>query len=103
MTAGDGASGIQASNRYQNERKEFDCIVTDIQMPEMDGYETAMHLRAQGYNGPILALSASAMEEDRDRAVAAGCNDHCPKPIDKRKLIAKIAELVSGGPNDGET
>ena len=94
VTAQDGSEGIRAASTARAAGKDFDCIITDIQMPDMDGYETAGRLRADGYTGPLLALSASAMATDRDRALSAGCDEHMAKPIDRRRLVNLIGRMM---------
>ncbi|MES2746584.1 MAG: response regulator [Bdellovibrionota bacterium] len=69
---------------------EFDVILLDIQMPVLDGYQTAARLKANKYKGRIIALTAHAMTEERNRCLEVGCAEYLTKPIDIEKLLQAI-------------
>jgi diguanylate cyclase len=73
--------------------KRFDVVVSDIGMPEMDGYELARVLRAlPEYTAvPMIAVTGFAMYDDRDRALEAGFNTHLSKPINPSELVQTVA------------
>jgi signal transduction histidine kinase/AmiR/NasT family two-component response regulator len=76
--------------RHGEDRKPFDLVLMDIQMPIMDGLEATRRLRQEGFAAPIIALSAHATTEAAQQCLDAGCNDYLTKPIDRELLIQKI-------------
>jgi PAS domain S-box-containing protein len=75
----------------------FDLIILDMQMPELDGYGAAAKLRAHGFAGPIIALTAHAMADDRARCLRSGCSDYLSKPVDRMRLVQVVAHNLEAG------
>ena len=80
--------------------RPFDLLVTDMQMPEMDGYTLAKTLRASGNRIPIVALTAHAMAEERQKCLDSGCDAHATKPINRATLIATCAHWIDNSRDD---
>jgi two-component system cell cycle response regulator DivK len=85
--APDGPSGLEIAAQEQ-----FDLILLDINLPEIDGYDLAKRMRSMPNldDVPILAVTANVMQGDKERTLAAGCDGFIPKPID----VDKLPELV---------
>lgn len=79
----------------------FDLVLMDIQMPQLDGWGATRHIRAYEAEHarvpvPIVALSASAMEEDRRASLAAGCTTFAPKPLGRSQLLSLLQQYLAG-------
>jgi CheY-like chemotaxis protein len=85
----------------------FDLLLMDIQMPEMGGFETTTRIRekerADGSHQSIIALTAHATKDDRDRCIAAGMDDYLPKPVTAEALFEKVETVASAGKDAGHT
>ena len=90
-------NGLQAVSAVT--RSPYDLVLMDIHMPEMDGLTATSHIRSlQGPAAtvPIIALTANAMQGDREKFIDAGMSDYVSKPIDQRDLLAAIARCGAG-------
>ena len=93
--AQDGQEGLKMI-----QENAYDIILTDIQMPGLDGYELTRILRKQGFLKPIIALTAHAQKEDRDHALASGFSEYVTKPINKTSLLEALKKSTYTGAID---
>jgi CheY-like chemotaxis protein len=77
-------------------REPFDILISDLAMPEMDGYSLIERLRAEGQEIPAIALSAFASDEDRAKALGSGFDRYLSKPVEPAALGRTIGELLTG-------
>lgn len=95
--------GQQALSKVEEQLP--DAVLMDLQMPVMDGLEASRQLRTKGYTGPILALTANAYNEVREKCLEAGMNDMVVKPFNEQQLIEKLATWMEKmpAPSSGST
>ena len=75
--------------------EDIDLILMDIKMPEMDGLTAARKIREKSISVPIIAQTAYAMSEDKNKCLNAGCNDYLTKPINHKLLLTTIDKFLS--------
>lgn len=89
----------------ENRKNPYDIILMDIQMPYMDGYKATSEIRNLPYkklkNIPIIAMTANAFEEDKQRALSSGMNDHLTKPINNSELIRTLIKYTQNKKKSG--
>jgi CheY-like chemotaxis protein len=95
-TADDGVLALEAL-----QRERFDAVLMDVQMPRMDGYTATRAIREREGTGPrlpVIAMTAAAVEGERERCLAAGMDDFLTKPVDPGALTAVLATWLDGAP-----
>ncbi|UEM21403.1 response regulator [Skermanella mucosa] len=95
IVAVDGAAGVETTIR-----EHPDLVLMDMSLPVMDGWQATRTIKADPATSaiPVMALTAHAMTEDRERAMAAGCDEFETKPVDIDRLLAKIEALLTRFP-----
>lgn len=101
--ASDGQEAIDLVQHKEAEGDGFDLLIMDSQMPVLDGLSATRLLREQGYQKPILALTAASLRGERERCLQAGCDDYLSKPIDAATLLTRIQKLLQQNPSQRET
>ncbi len=93
-------TGIKAVEAVKHQ--EFDAVLMDIQMPEMDGFETTRAIRRQKGKGqlPIIAMTAHTLKEDESKCIAAGMNGYISKPVNQDKLFKTLITFIHGQNTD---
>lgn len=99
----DGADVLRIMNGDRKLGNEFDLVLMDIHMPVMDGHQAAKQLREQGFNLPLVALTAAHMKGDMDRCFESGFTAYLGKPIDQARLYNCLARFLSSSPVTSST
>jgi two-component system, sensor histidine kinase and response regulator len=103
LTVHTATNGREAVSLAANPDQAVDLILMDMQMPEMDGLEATRLVRAMPHRQqvPVIAMTANASLNDRQRCVDAGMNDHLPKPFDLTRLTLTLHRWLVPPPDDG--
>ncbi|KAA5542639.1 PAS domain-containing protein [Roseiconus nitratireducens] len=95
----DGRQAVDAARAAREEGHPFKLILMDMQMPVMTGKEAVIKLRQDGFDVPIIALTADAMDGEREACIDFGCTDYIAKPVDGRRLVKMVDRLMREGSN----
>jgi two-component system cell cycle response regulator DivK len=97
ICASDGETAVEITRTQKP-----DLVVMDLSLPILDGWEATRRIKADPttHTIPVLVLTAHAMAADRERALAAGCDDYDTKPVEMARLLDKIERLVGAKPGD---
>jgi len=91
-----GAIGVKHILKSRDRGDLPDLVIMDMQMPVKDGYTAAAELRKDGIEVPIIAMTAAAFMEDREKCLAAGCNAYLSKPVDPANFAKQISDCITG-------
>lgn len=93
------ADGRKAVEKFTTNPAAFNLVFMDLQMPEIDGYEACRQIRSRGFTDvPIIAMTANALQSDRERCLQAGMNDYVSKPIRRETVFAMIKKWILDRP-----
>ena len=98
VEAENGGEALNILEKDAELGRSIDLCVLDMQMPVLDGFETARRIRRTGLDVPLIALTANSMSQDRKRCLDAGCDDYLAKPVGARDLIAKLIQWQDATP-----
>ncbi len=102
LVADNGQAAVHMALQAEQRGRGFDLILMDVQMPVLDGYAATAQLRQRGFAKPIVAFTAHALTEERQRCMEAGCDDHLAKPVDREALVACVRKHLSPSPDAGQ-
>jgi len=94
-TASDGRETIRMAIQAMVEQRPYDCMLLDMQLPDIEGYQVARMLRDSGYTSPIVALTANGSPGERERCLASGCDDFASKPLSRKNLLQVVARYTN--------
>ena len=97
-----GAAACRSALASTAEGRPYDLILMDVQMPVLDGLAASEQLRRSGWTNPIVALTAHAMNSDRQRCLAAGCDGYLAKPVAPRELLETLGRYLPAGVSVGQ-
>ncbi|TWT68919.1 CheR family methyltransferase [Crateriforma conspicua] len=100
--AEDGQEAVELVESLMEQGPLPDLILLDMQMPRLDGYQTARRLREMGFDRPIIALTADAMQGDMRKSLQFGCDDYLSKPIDAQALLRTVAKFTGPRSQDDD-
>ncbi|GAA3964718.1 response regulator [Allohahella marinimesophila] len=92
--AADGEAAVEKVTSMKAQHRSFSVILMDIQMPLMDGHEATRQIRALGFGGPIIALTAATLQGDREKCLESGCNSFLSKPLNPGVLTSALRRAM---------
>jgi PAS domain S-box-containing protein len=95
VVADNGQEGLDRFAEAEDQKRPFDLVLMDMQMPLVDGYTATARLRAQGVTTPIVAVTAHAMTGDRRKCLDVGCDGYLAKPIHREQLLHTVARHLA--------